>query len=189
MKHGDEYAKALAVAREELAQRLAEQRETEGRIAWLRATIASLERISEEQPVEDSVLGVLRAATGADSFGAGGAGLTKACKATVEAAGRPVQAAEVVRLLELEGFDVNRYSRILSSVQIVLTRLVERGELRIAETTAGGRPLYASSASNLSAILQPASGEMTNFQKNVLARRKNRIGSQLGHIGREDEKK
>jgi len=126
-----DYAAALASAREELKMRLNEKRQLEGRIAWLQATVAGLEHIGDPKPSEDHPVSVLQSLLDIHLT----SGLTDSCRKVIATAGRPLQASEVTKLLELGGFDTGRYVNPVAAVSTTLHRMAERVKSGVGLTT------------------------------------------------------
>jgi hypothetical protein len=126
-----DYEVALAAARAELDRRLQERRQLEGRIAWLQATVAGLEHMVDPQPSHDHPVSVMQSLLDIDLT----SGLTDSCRKVIAAAGRALQASEVIKLLELGGFDIGRYANPLAAVSTTLHRMAERAKSGVGQTT------------------------------------------------------
>jgi hypothetical protein len=125
------YAAALASAREELEKRLTEKRQLEGRIGWLQATVAGLERMLDPNPSQEHPISVLQSLLDIQLT----SGLTDSCRKVIATAGRPLQASEVTKLLELGGFDTGRYVNPVAAVSTTLHRMAERVKSGVGPTT------------------------------------------------------
>jgi hypothetical protein len=126
-----DYAAALASARKELKMRLNEKRQLEGRIAWLQAAVAGLEHIGDPKPSEDHPVSVLQSLLDIHLT----SGLTDSCRKVIATAGRPLQASEVTKLLELGGFDTGRYVNPVAAVSTTLHRMAGRVKSGVGLTT------------------------------------------------------
>jgi hypothetical protein len=80
-------------------------------ISRLRRTITALAAMCSEDPVMDNL------------------GITESCLTVMEDEERTVTTADVVRLLELEGFDLASHKNAAASVHSVLTRLANKGKI------------------------------------------------------------
>lgn len=135
------FAAQLQQARQELAGLNHERAQLEGKIAWVQAVIAKLERLCGE-PADRSAVSLADVIAAVGKQGGVTAGLTDSCRRVLRAARRALQAHEVVLVLENSGFLTSRYVSPLSAVVTVLHRLVERGQARVVASSETGRPLF-----------------------------------------------
>lgn len=107
---------------------LKRQETHEKKILGLRATIAALSRMLDEDFVEEDALG-----------------LTDAVRQAFKSAGPSgnLTATEVRAKLEMLGFDIRKYGNLMSSVHTVCARLLNSGYIRHVGTRAGeNKPTY-----------------------------------------------
>ena len=136
---------------------LNQKRQLEGRIAWLQATVAGLERIVDPNPSQDHPVSVLQSLLDIPLT----SGLTDSCRKVIATAGRPLQASEVTKLLELGGFDTGRYVNPVAVVSTTLHRMAERVKSGVGLTTMpDGNVAYywATSQTQEPPTVNPASG-------------------------------
>jgi hypothetical protein len=118
-----EAAKAdLMKEQNELGDCLKQQEMHEKRISGLRATIAALSRMLDEEFVEEDALG-----------------LTDAIRQAFKSMGKNgnLTAVEVRASLEMLGFDTRKYGNLMASVHTILNRLVHSGYLSPIGTRGG----------------------------------------------------
>lgn len=100
----------------------------EKKISGLRATIAALSRMLDEEFVEEDALG-----------------LTDAIRQAFKSAGTNgnLTATEVRGKLEMLGFDIRKYGNLMASVHTIVGRLVNSGYIRHVGTRGGeNKPTY-----------------------------------------------
>jgi hypothetical protein len=123
-----EKAKAdLLKEQEGLGSCLAKQEAHEKRILGLRATIAALSRMLDEEFVEEDALG-----------------FTDAIRAAFKSVGTDgsLIPTEVKGRLEMLGYDISRYGNLMASIHTVINRLVSKGEIKQIGTRGDNKPAY-----------------------------------------------
>ena len=118
-----ESAKAdLIKEQNDLGDCMRRQEMHEKRISGLRATIAALSRMLDEEFIEEDALG-----------------LTDAIRQAFKSMGKNgnLTPVEVKGKLELLGFDTRKYGNLMASVHTILNRLVQSGYIRPIGTRGG----------------------------------------------------
>ena len=118
-----DYQRALDAALRELEQAMAQRAALETRIAQLRQTVGTLNRLCGYEPTVPW-------------------SLTDACRVVLRSAAAPLTAVEIRNRLQTIGLDTTRYANALSAVHTVLKRLVETGEILPAEHDESTRLAY-----------------------------------------------
>lgn len=111
----------------ELGEKLKEQEILEKKITGLRATIAALARMLDEEFVEEDAMGLTDAIREAFRAVGTGGNLTP---------------TEVKGKLEMMGYDIARYGNVMASVHTIINRLVSKGEIKHVGTRSDNRPCY-----------------------------------------------
>lgn len=117
----------LLQEQEALGRCLKEQEAHEKRIAGLRATIAALSRMLDEEFVEEDAMG-----------------LTDAIREAFRSIGQSgtMIPTEVRGRLEMLGYDVSKYGNVMASVHTIINRLASKGEIRQIGTRSDNKPSY-----------------------------------------------
>ena len=123
----------LQARKGELVLLLNERKKIDEHIARLQPLISHLEGLCRE-------LGD-RAAKETTAKAAMKAGLTDAARVTLEEAFGPLTPKELRQWMERKGFDFSRYSLPLSSLHVVLQRLVKSGQVKVV-VRKDGRKAY-----------------------------------------------
>jgi hypothetical protein len=127
------YRRDLQKHKRQLVSLLNERKKIDEQIARLQPLINHLEGLCHE-------LGD-RAARDTAAKAAMTTGLTNSARATLEAAFEPLTPAELKERMETKGFDFSHYSLPLSSLHVVLQRLVKAGQAKVV-TQKGGKKAY-----------------------------------------------
>ncbi len=123
-----EMAKAdLLQTQNEMGDCLKRQEELEKKIAGLRATIAALSRMLNEEFVEEDAMG-----------------LTDAIREAFRSVGLSgnLTPTEVKGRLEMMGYDTRKYGNVMASVHTIINRLESKREIRNVGTRGDGKPCY-----------------------------------------------
>jgi hypothetical protein len=123
------YRRDLQAHKRALASLLNERKKIDEQIARLQPLINHLEGLCHE-------LGD-RAAKETTAKAAMATGLTNAARATLEEAFAPLSPAELKQRMEAKGFDFSRYSLPLSSLHVVLQRLMKAGQVKVVPQKSG----------------------------------------------------
>jgi hypothetical protein len=117
----------LLKTQNELGRKLKEQEALEKKITGLRATIAALARMLDEEFVEEDAIG-----------------LTDAIREAFRAAGvtGTLTPTEVKEKLEMMGYDITKYGNVMASVHTIVNRLVSKREIKQVGTRADNKPCY-----------------------------------------------
>jgi len=118
----------LVKTQNQLGECLKQQELLEKTITGLRATIAALSRMLDEEFIEEDAIGLTDAIREAfKSVGQGG-NLTP---------------TEVRSRLEMLGYDTRKYGNVMASVHTIINRLTSRGEIRQIGTRGdNNKPTY-----------------------------------------------
>jgi len=127
------YRRDLQARKQELVRLLNQRQKIDREIARLQPVINYLEGLCHE-------LGN-RAAKETAAKAALTSGLTDLARKTLEEAFGPLSTSELKLLMEKKGFDFSRYSNPLSSIHVVLQRLVKAGQVRVVPQK-GGKKVY-----------------------------------------------
>jgi len=114
----DEYRRALDAACREWETLSRQRVGIEARLAQLVETIGTLTQLCGLTPTVPW-------------------GLTDACRAILQNAGKPMTPIDVRNRLAAVGFDLSRYSNDLAAIHTVLKRLNQAGELRFIPRSPG----------------------------------------------------
>lgn len=117
------YRRALEAALRELEQAMAQRTVLDTRIAQLRQTVGTLNRLCGYEPTVPW-------------------SLTDACRVVLRSAGAPLTAVQIRDRFETIGLDTTRYANALSAIHTVLKRLVETGEILPAKDDESTRIAY-----------------------------------------------
>jgi hypothetical protein len=123
-----EDAKRDLLSEQEFLGRCMKQQEIHERnIAGLRATIAALARLLQEEFIEEDAMG-----------------FTDAIRAVFEGVGTngTLTPLEVKSRMEMMGYDITKYGNVMASVHTVINRLAAKGEIRQIGTRDGNKPCY-----------------------------------------------
>jgi|ERR1700688_58906 len=117
----------LLATQNELGQLFKQQEVLEKKIAGLRAMIAAMSRMLDEEFVEEDAIG-----------------LTDAIRAAFRAAGPAgtLTPTEVKGQLQMMGYDIAKYGNVMASVHTIINRLVGKREIKEAGTRADNKPCY-----------------------------------------------
>jgi hypothetical protein len=117
----------LLLTQAQLGEKFKEQEMLEKKITGLRATIAALARMLDEEFVEEDAIG-----------------LTDAIRAAFRAAGLAgtLTPTEVKEKLEMMGYNTAKYGNVMASVHTIINRLVGKREIKQAGTRADNKPCY-----------------------------------------------
>jgi hypothetical protein len=117
----------LLLTQAQLGEKFKEQEMLEKKITGLRATIAALARMLDEEFVEEDAIG-----------------LTDAIRAAFRAAGLTgtLTPTEVKEKLEMMGYDTAKYGNVMASVHTIINRLVGKREIKQAGNRADNKPCY-----------------------------------------------
>lgn len=118
----------LLKEQEALGECFKEQEAHEKKITGLRATIAALSRMLDEEFIEEDAMGLTDAIREAFKF----AHNTNSNLLPTEVKGR----------LELLGYDVSKYGNLMASIHTIIGRLVSQREIKQAGTRADGKACY-----------------------------------------------
>jgi hypothetical protein len=127
------YRRDLQAHKRALASLLNERKKIDEQIARLQPLINHLEGLCHE-------LGD-RAARDTAAKAAMTTGLTNAARVTLEEAFGPLTPADLKHRMEAKGFDFSHYSLPLSSLHVVLQRLVKAGQVKVVPQK-GGKKAY-----------------------------------------------
>jgi hypothetical protein len=118
----------LLQTQNELGDTYKQQETLEKKITALRATIAALARMLDEEFVEEDAMG-----------------LTDAIREAFRAAGPSgnLTPTEVKGKLEMMGYNTAKYGNVMASVHTIINRLVNKGEIKQAGTRPDNKPCYA----------------------------------------------
>lgn len=127
----DQAKKDLLKTQNELGQLLKQQEEMEKKIAGLRATIAALSRMLDEEFDEEDAIG-----------------LTDAIRHAFRKVGIAghLTPTEVKGQLEMMGYDTAKYGNVMASVHTVVNRLLNQKEIKEVGKRADGKPCYQMTA-------------------------------------------
>jgi len=117
------YRRDLQAHKRALASLLSERKKIDEQIARLQPLINHLEGLCHE-------LGD-RAARDTAAKAAMATGLTNAARPTLEEAFGPLTPAQLKQRMQAKGFDFSNYSLPLSSLHVVLQRLVKAGQVKV----------------------------------------------------------
>lgn len=118
----------LLKTQEQMGDCLKEQENLEKKIAGLRATIAALARMLDEEFFEEDAMGLTDAIREAfRSMGTNGS----------------LTPTEVKGRLEMMGYNTAKYGNVMASVHTIINRLATKGEIKQVGTRADNKPCYA----------------------------------------------
>lgn len=127
------YRRDLQARKRELADLLRQRQKIDERMARLQPLIGHLEGLCRE-------LGDRTAKEHAAKVELT-TGLTELARVTLQQAYIPLSASELKQRMETKGFDFSHYSNPLSSIHVVLQRLVKSGQVKVVPQK-GGRKAY-----------------------------------------------
>jgi hypothetical protein len=119
-----DYRRALDTAVRELEQALAQRQTLDGRIAQLKQTVGTLNKLCGYEPTVPW-------------------SLTDACRTVLRSAAAPLTAVQIRERFETIGLDTTRYANALSAIHTVLKRLEETGEIIPSRDDESTRVAYA----------------------------------------------
>lgn len=118
----------LLKTQEQMGNCLKEQETLEKKIAGLRATIAALARMLDEEFFEEDAMGLTDAIREAfRSMGANG----------------NLTATEVKGRLEMMGYNTAKYGNVMASIHTIINRLANKGEIKHVGSRGDNKPCYA----------------------------------------------
>jgi hypothetical protein len=127
------YRRDLAARKRELANLLKQRQKIDAKIVRLPPLISHLEGLCRElgdRAVKEQAVKVEMTT-----------GLTELARVTLKEAFVPLSTPELKQHMETKGFDFSRYSNPLSSIHVVLQRLVKSGEVKVI-LQKGGHKAY-----------------------------------------------
>ena len=127
------YRRDMQARKRELVTLLSQRQKIDGKIAQLQPIISHLEGLCRE--LGDRV--ARETAVKAEMT----TGLTQLARVTLEQAYMPLSTSELKRRMEAKGFDFSKYSTPLSSIHVVLQRLVKGRQVRVVPQK-GGKKAY-----------------------------------------------
>jgi hypothetical protein len=127
------YRRDLQARKRELADLLRQRQKIDEKMARLQPLISHLEGLCRE-------LGDRAAKEHATKVELT-TGLTELARVTLEQAYIPLSTSELKQRMETKGFDFSHYSNPLSSIHVVLQRLVKSGKVKVVPLK-GGRKAY-----------------------------------------------
>ncbi|MFY9559166.1 MAG: hypothetical protein WAQ52_02935 [Terriglobales bacterium] len=127
------YRRDLRARKRELADLLRQRQNIDEKIARLPPLISHLEGLCRELGDRS----VKEHATKVELT----SGLTELARVTLEEVHIPLSTSELKQRMETKGFDFSHYSNPLSSIHVVLQRLVKSGQVKVVPQK-GGRKAY-----------------------------------------------
>ena len=127
------YRRDLQTKKRELVKLLAQRQKVDQKMAELQPIISHLEGLCRELGDRVSKETAIKAQMTT--------GLTQLARVTLEEAYMPLSTSELKRRMEAKGFDFSNYSTPLSSIHVVLQRLVKSGQVRVVPQK-GGKKHY-----------------------------------------------
>lgn len=117
----------LIATQQELGQVFKQQEELEKKISGLRAMIAAMSRMLDEEFVEEDAIG-----------------LTDAIREAFRSVGIAghLTPTEVKGRLEMMGYDTAKYGNVMASVHTVINRLASKGEIKPVGTSTDNKTAY-----------------------------------------------
>ncbi len=123
----DQAKRDLLKTQNDLGEKFKEQEQLEKKITGLRATIAALSRMLDDDFIEEDAIG-----------------LTDAIREAFRSTGTNSNLipTEVKGKLEMMGYDTAKYGNVMASVHTIINRLVSKGEIKQVGHRADNKACY-----------------------------------------------